>query len=108
MKNCIRNHYFVAFFVSLVVSIGLLVTSFFMPPKGEISPSVLQATALILVYPALAFAAKALDDDKQVRIKTEHATVTVGKVGEYDDENEVLHDIGTDTVEHGSAPRNIQ
>ena len=86
MKNCIRNHYFVAFFASLIVSIGLLITSFFLPPKGDISPSVLKATAIILVYPALAFAAKALDDNKQVKIKTEHATVTVGKVGEHDDE----------------------
>lgn len=79
-----------------------------MPPKGEISPSVLQATAIILVYPALAFAAKALEDNHQVRIKTEHATVTVGKVGEHDDENEVLHTNGTNTVEHGSYPRHIQ
>ena len=88
MKNCIRNHYFVAFFISLIVSIGLLITSFFLPPKGEINPSVLQATAIILVYPALAFAAKALDDNKQVRIKTEHATVTVGKVGGHENDEQ--------------------
>lgn len=86
MKNCIRNHYFVAFFSSLVISIGLLITSFFLPPQGQIDPSVLQATAIILVYPALAFAAKALDDNKRVKISTKVGTITVGHPQGDDDE----------------------
>ena len=86
MKNCIRNHYFIAFFATLILSAGLLITSFFMPPKGEISPSVLQGVAIMLVYPALAFAAKALDDNKKVKIATKIGTLTVGKVEDNDDE----------------------
>ena len=78
MKNCLRNHYFVAFFSTLVVSVGLLITSFFLPPQGKIDPSVLQATAIIFCWPALAFAAKALDDNKKVKITTKVGTVTVG------------------------------
>lgn len=78
MKNCLRNHYFVAFFSTLVVSVGLLITSFFLPPQGKIDPSVLQATAIIFCWPALAFAAKALDDNKKVKISTKVGTVTVG------------------------------
>ena len=81
MKNCIRNHYFLAFFVSLVISIGLLITSFFLPPQGEIHPSVLQGTAILFCYPALAFGAKALDDNKQVKIHTKVGSITVGKDG---------------------------
>lgn len=78
MKNCIRNHYFVAFFSSLVISIGLLITSFFLPPQGQIHPSVLQGVAILFCYPALAFGAKALDDDKRVKISTKVGTITVG------------------------------
>lgn len=80
MKECLRNHYFVAFFSTLVVSVGLLLTSFFLPPQGKIDPSVLQATAIIFCWPALAFAAKALDDNKKVKISTKVGTVTVGHV----------------------------
>jgi len=87
MKNCIRNHYFAAFFVTLAVSIGLLITSFLLPPQGTIDPSVLQGTAIIFCWPALAFAAKALDDNKRVKIDTKVGTITVGHPK--DDEDEV-------------------
>ena len=78
MKDCIRNHYFVAFFASLIISIGLLITSFIMPPQGQIHPSVLQGVAILFCYPALAFGAKALDDNKRVKISTKVGTITVG------------------------------
>lgn len=87
-NQCIRNHYFVAFFVTLAVSIGLLVTSFLMPPQGKIDPSVLQGTAIVFCWPALAFAAKALDDNKKVKISTKVGTVTVGHSSD-DDQGEV-------------------
>lgn len=79
MKECIRNHYFVAFFTTLIIAAGLLITSFFLPPKGEIHPSALQGAALIFCWPALAFGAKALDDNKRVKISTKVGTITVGK-----------------------------
>lgn len=78
MKHCLRNHYFVAFFSTLAVSVGLLITSFCLPPQGEIHPSALQGAALLFAWPALAFAAKALDDNKKVKISTKVGTVTVG------------------------------
>lgn len=80
MKECLRNHYFVAFFSTLVVSVGLLLTSFFLPPEGQIDPSALQGAALLFAWPALAFAAKALDDNKKVKISTKVGTVTVGHI----------------------------
>ena len=83
-SHCVRNHYFVAFFSSLIISVGLLITSFFLPPQGQIDPSVLQATAIILVYPALAFGMKALDDNKRVRISTKVGTFTVGDHHEHE------------------------
>lgn len=86
MKDCIRNHYFVAFFASLIISIGLLITSFLMPPQGQIHPSVLQGVAILFCYPALAFGAKALDDNKRVKISTKVGTITVGHPQGDDDE----------------------
>ena len=86
-NQCVRNHYFVAFFVTLAVSIGLLITSFLMPPQGKIDPSVLQATAIVFCWPALAFAAKALDDNKKVKITTKVGTVTVGHSNEENVDN---------------------
>ena len=86
MKDCIRNHYFVAFFASLIISFGLLITSFIMPPQGQIHPSVLQGVAILFCYPALAFGAKALDDNKRVKISTKVGTITVGHPQGDDDE----------------------
>ena len=93
MKHCLKNHYLVAFFTTLVVSIGLLITSFLMPPQGEISPSVLQGAAIIFCWPALAFAAKALDDNKKVKISTKVGTVTVGKIDDDEDLDVAMDDV---------------
>lgn len=90
MKHCIRNHYFVAFFSTLVLSAGLLITSFFLPPKGAIDPTALQGAALMFCWPALAFAAKALDDNKRVKLTTKVGTITVGKTD--DDTTEELEE----------------
>lgn len=82
LKNCIRNHYLVAFFVSLVISIGLIVGGFLTPPQGEIDGSVLKGVGELFLYPALAFAAKALDDDRKIRLQHGNTTITVGKTDE--------------------------
>lgn len=43
-----------AFFTCLIMSIGLIVTSFFLPPTGEINPSVIQAVGEIFAFGVLA------------------------------------------------------
>ena len=92
MKNCIRNHYFVAFFVTLFISLGLLITSFLLPPQGEIHPSVLQGVAIMFCYPALAFGAKALDDNKKVKINTKVGSITVGHIEETPDNDGISNE----------------
>ena len=79
MKNCIRNHYLVAFFVSLTVSIGLIVGGYFAPPQGQIDGSILKAVGLLFLYPTLALGAKALDDDKKIKLQHGSTTITVGE-----------------------------
>ena len=78
MTRTVHTHYLIAFFVTLGVAIGLLVTSFLLPPQGEINPSVLRAVAELCFWPALAFIAKALQDGKTARLRHGNTTVTVG------------------------------
>ena len=40
----------IAYFTTLVVAVGLLITSFIIPPRGQIDPTVLQAVAILLGY----------------------------------------------------------
>ena len=79
-KDCtiIKKHYIWAFAISLTISIGLIVTSFFVPPMGEIAPSVLQAVGELFLWPSLAFAAKAVEEGKNARIQRGKTTVEVG------------------------------
>lgn len=86
MKNLFRNHYLIAFFATLIISVTLLCVSFTLPPEGEISPSVLKATAELMFYPALAFAAKALADGKTAKIKHGQTSVSIGN----EEDNEIL------------------
>lgn len=78
MKNSIRNHYFIAFFVTLTISAGLIIGGFFTPPTGEIDGSLLSAVGELFLWPALAFGAKALDDNRKIKIQTGHTSITVG------------------------------
>lgn len=80
MKNCIRNHYIVAFFVTLTVSITLIVGGYFAPPEGVIDGSILKAVGELFLWPTLALGAKALEDGKRIKLQTGKTTITVGKM----------------------------
>lgn len=86
MKNLLHIHYRLAFIICLAVSIGLLITSFLMPPTGEIHPSVLKGAAELMFYPALAFAAKALAEGKSAKVQHGSTVVSIGD----DDDLEVI------------------
>ena len=40
----------IAYFTTLLVAVGLLITSFVIPPRGQIDPTVLQGVAILLAY----------------------------------------------------------
>lgn len=82
MKDLFVNHYVLAFFITLIVSIGLIITSFIIPPKGVVDPSVLAATGEIFLWPALAFAAKAIDEGKNAKITKGDTTLEIGEISE--------------------------
>lgn len=75
----LKRHYLIAFWISLVCSIGLLVGGFFTPPQGEISGSVLEGAGLIFLYPALSFAAKALEENNRIKIQHGQTTIQIGQ-----------------------------
>lgn len=74
----LRSHFVVAFWISLIVAFGLMITGFFMPPKGKIDGSVLTGAGIIFMWPTLACGAKAIEDGKTAKFKTSHTTLTVG------------------------------
>ena len=79
MKIDTKKTYIGAFWVSLIISIGLIVTGFFMPPKGKIDGSVLEATGIIFLWPALAFGAKALEEGHTAKIQKGDTAILIGK-----------------------------
>lgn len=73
------KHYVIAFWVTLGVSIGLITGGFITPKLGEVSGSVMTSVGELFLWPALAFAAKALEEGKVVSFNAGHASVNVGK-----------------------------
>ena len=73
-----RQHYLIAFWSTLAVAIGLLIGGFFTPPKAEIDGSLLEATGLLFLWPALAFGNKALEEGKTAKISHGSTTISLG------------------------------
>lgn len=91
----LKKHYIIAFWISLVISVGLIIGGFFCPPQGEIDGSVLEGAGLLFLYPALAFGAKALEENNKIKIQHGQTTISIGQ-DELEDngtfeETEVFH-----------------
>lgn len=71
----VRTSTTVALWVCLVTSIALLVASFLVPPKGEISPSVLKAGSLLFAFAALMEAREAIMEG--LGVKLTHGSTSV-------------------------------
>lgn len=87
----IRNQYITAFWVTLIVSIGLIIGGWLTPPRSQIDGSFLEATGLLFLWPALMFAAKALEEGKTATIQHGQTSVTIGR-----EEDENAGDEGID------------
>ena len=84
----------VAFWISFIVSIVLIVAGFIAPPLAEISGSVLTACGILFGFAALGAAIKAIEDGKEVEIKKNDIQVTVGDAGERFDNKNTFGDGG--------------
>lgn len=70
----------IALWVCLVVSIGLLIASFLVPPMGEISPTVLKAGSLIFAFATLMEAREAIIEGLGIKLTHGDTTVIVRDV----------------------------
>lgn len=84
----------VAFWVSFIVSIALIMAGFIAPPLAEISGSVLTACGILFGFGALSAAIKAIEDGKEVEIKSKDVKITMGDAGEHFDDKK--NDFGED------------
>lgn len=73
----------VAFWLSFITSIVLIVAGFICPPLAEISSSVLIACGELFGFGALSAAIKSIEDGKEVEIKSKDVKVTIGDAGEH-------------------------
>lgn len=78
-NKMLKRHYIIAFWITLTVSLSLIIGGFFCPPIGEISGSVLTAVGEVFLWPALAFGAKALEEENHVTMKRGEFKIEVGK-----------------------------
>ena len=77
----------VAFWISFIISIILIMAGFICPPVAEVASSVLIACGELFGFAALGAAIKAIEDGKEVEIKNKDIKVTVGDAGERFDNN---------------------
>lgn len=79
-----HNHYGIAFFVTLMVAIGLIIGGFLVPPIGEISGSVITSVGELFLWPALGLGAKTISEGRKATFKTGNAEITLNDNNEQD------------------------
>ena len=75
----LKKHYILSFWITLILSIGLIIGGFCTPPTGEVDGSVLESVGLIFLWPALAFGAKALEENNKIKISHGHTEIVIGQ-----------------------------
>ena len=75
IKEFLAEH--LLFDVFGLTSIGLLITSFFMPPQGVIDPSVIAATGELFAWGALVVLFRAIRSGKKATVTKGDTSLTV-------------------------------
>lgn len=65
------------FKIFALISITLIIISFFLPPTGEIHPSVMAGVGEIFAFASLGTIIKAIDKDKTISMTHGDTTITV-------------------------------
>ena len=68
-----------------IIAVGLIITSFFVPPTGVIDGSVLAATGEIFAFAALGTVIKAIDKGVDAQVQHNNTTITVGDITKVED-----------------------
>lgn len=75
----LKKHYIIAFWITLTLSIGLLVGGFLTPPTGQVDGSILESAGILFLWPSLAFGAKALEENNKIKIQHGQTTISIGQ-----------------------------
>lgn len=81
-KKCqkvFNKHYIIGFWITLGISIGLLVGGALTPPMFIIDGSIFKAVGLLFLWPTLAFGAKAVEDGRVAKLVLGNAHIQIGK-----------------------------
>ena len=70
------------FHIFSFVSVGLIITSFILPPSGEIHPSILAAVGELFAFAALGALNRAIDKGLDAKVKHNNTEVTVGNLND--------------------------
>lgn len=65
----------VAFWLLLVIGLGFLITSFFLPPQGEINKTVLQAFGMVQSFASLGVGFSCISEG--MSMKMQHGSTTI-------------------------------
>lgn len=79
IKNAIHN---LSFWMCFMISIGLMVTGFLMPPKGVIDGSVLTGVGELFGFVALDNIRRAIEKGVDAKIKHGKTEVTIGDLND--------------------------
>lgn len=75
----------IVFAVCFIVSIGLIVAGFFMPPMGVIDGSVLTAVGEMLLFPTLVYGFRAIELGLEVKFQKGETSIEIHRDDDDDD-----------------------
>ena len=78
-RKAFNKHYIIAFWITLGISIGLMVGSAFVPPLFVIDGSIFKAVGLLFLWPTLAFGAKAVEDGRIAKFNFGQGSIHIGQ-----------------------------
>lgn len=75
-RNYLENNLF--FWIFGLISVALIITSFFLPPTGVVEPSVMAAVGELFGFASLGAVLKSLDQNKTATFSKGDINVTIG------------------------------
>ena len=78
-QKILNKHYLIAFWITLLISIGLFLGGALTPPMFIIDGSIFKAVGLLFLWPTLAFGAKAVEDGRIAKFNFGRNSIHIGE-----------------------------
>lgn len=78
-QKIFNKHYILSFWITLGVSLSLIVGGFLVPPKGIIDGSVMTSVGLLFLWPAIGLGAKAIEDGRVAKLNFGNSSLHIGQ-----------------------------